>query len=112
MKMQAKKACRNKRIIGMYLEGYSLSKIANELNIKRSVVTGVIKYHVEDKTARQPVKYKMSYKMSYKKNKSAEQESRIQTAKEMRAQGYGYEAIGKALGVSRQRAHQLVNDYN
>ena len=32
------------------------------------------------------------------------------TANRMREQGYTYEAIGNALGVSRQRIHQIVNN--
>lgn len=108
MKMHESKRDRNERIIGMYMEGYSHGMIASVLNIKRSIVTTVIMHHAKDKTDRQPVKYKVARK----RNRSTEQESRVQTAKEMRAQGFSYEAIGKAMDVSRQRAHQLVNDYN
>ena len=108
MKTQAGKMERNERIIEMYMEGYSLNMIASVLKIGRNVVAGVIHCHVKDKTCRQPVKYKVPRK----RNRPAGRADRIRIAKEMRAQGFGYEKIGKALNVSRQRAHQMVNDYN
>lgn len=91
---------RNRNIVARYIDGYTMQQIADMFQLSRGAVHNVL---------RQAVRQDLVVMRPAGRRKGSGRRPGVATlAVKMREQGHTYQVIGDEIGVTRQRAHQIV----